>query len=233
MGNAHEIYTSEEAIELYSDRAKEMELFPQERKAVDRYFRQSNASVLDVGCGAGRVAHLLDQRGFDVTGIDISEPLIEDAKKQFPDVDFRVADISDSELPTQAFDYIIFSYFGLDYVLPKERRLRALRELYRVLKPGGILVFSSHNSWNHIGSTVRGDWAHVKDLYLARRNWRRLFSRTKIERIDEGDIEIYVSNPIHQWLQLGTCGFTLLDVIGQREGFTRFFARQPYYVAKK
>lgn len=231
-GSAHDIYTAEEAVDLYSNRAGRG-LFPQEEIAVDRYFRQSGASVLDVGCGTGRVANSLHERGFDVTGIDISKPLIEEARKQFPDIDFRIADICDSGLPAEGFDYAIFSYFGLDYVLPEERRKRALRELYRVLKPSGILAFSSHNSWNHVPSLLCGNWDHLKDLYLTRKNIPHLFSRTKTERLREGEVDIYVSNPLHQWLQLRTCGFTLLDIVGKQDGLVRFFVRQPYYIVKK
>lgn len=232
-----DIFSTEEAVELYTDRIADPTFFPQERKAVDRYFTDTDSRILDVGCGSGRVSHLLSERGFDVTGIDVSEPLVAQARAHFPDIDFRVADVRDTDFDSATFDHVVFSYFGLDYVVPESERLSALREMYRLLKPAGFLVFSSHNNWHPVfaplvGSTV---WA-VRDLwdfYLRETNRKRLFSRYKMETIPLGEAEIYLSNPVRQWLQLRTCGFTPVDVIGRSDGVSRFFERDPHYVAKK
>jgi len=51
-------------------------------------------SALDVGCGAGgRFVRILQERGFSVTGIDVSEEMIKLASANHPDVDFLVQDI--------------------------------------------------------------------------------------------------------------------------------------------
>jgi SAM-dependent methyltransferase len=231
------LFVTDDAVELYTDRIEDPSLFPQERKAVERYFTDADASVLDIGCGVGRVSTLLDQRGFDVIGIDVSEPLVEKARSLFPDMEFRVEDVTDLSFDSKTFDYAVFSYYGLDYVLPESERVKALREIHRVLKPAGILVFSTHNSWHPLvplsADNLRRGLADVIDLYLREKNRDRLLSRYKIERVPLGDIEIYLSNPLHQWLQLRKCGFTLLDVVGERDGILRFFERDPHYVAKK
>ncbi|UPV74477.1 class I SAM-dependent methyltransferase [Halorussus limi] len=231
------VFTTDDAVELYTDRIEDPTLFPQERKIVERYFADSSGSVLDVGCGVGRVSSLLHERGFDVTGIDVSEPLVEKARSLFPDVEFRVEDVRDTEFDAESFDYAVFSYYGLDYLLPKVERVAALRELYRVLKPAGIVAFSSHNSWSPLvplsASDLRRAIGDVGDFYKKRRNHERLFSRYKFETVPLGELEVYLSNPVHQWLQLRKCGFTLLDVVGERDGVARFFERDTHYVAKK
>ncbi|MFB6141282.1 MAG: class I SAM-dependent methyltransferase [Halosimplex sp.] len=231
-----DLFATADAVDLYRERIRDPRLFPGERKSVDRYFEEGG-SVLDVGCGAGRVAHLLAERGFDVTGIDVSEPLVAEARSLFPEIDFRVADIRDAPFPAESFDHVVFSFFGLDYVLPKRERVAALAEIRRLLRPSGVFVFSSHNSWHPLvplGPTdLHRAVGDVVDLYLREKNRDRIGSRYKVESAPLGEIEIYLSNPAHQWLQLHECGFSPLDVVGERDGLRRFFERQPHYVAKK
>jgi len=231
------VFTTDEAVDLYTERVRNPTLFPQEEKIVERYFADAEGSVLDVGCGVGRVSSLLAERGFDVTGIDVSEPLVEKARSLFPDVEFRVGDVRDTDFESASFDYAVFSYYGLDYLLPKAERVAALRELYRVLKPSGIVAFSSHNNWSPLVPLSAGDLRRavgdVGDFYKKPENHARLFSRYKFETVPLGELEVYLSNPLHQWLQLRKCGFTLLDVIGERESVARFFERDTHYVAKK
>lgn len=231
------LFETDEAVEIYANRIEDPEFFPQEQTAIERYFDQTGASVLDIGCGVGRIASLLDDRGFDVTGIDASEPLVAKAESLFPDIEFRVADITDTDLPSETFDYAVFSFFGLDYVTPKCKRKKALREINRVLKPGGLFLYSSHNSLHPLVPRSTRDLLScgydLLDLHLRKVNRERFLSRYKVESVPLGDIEIYLSNPVHQWIQLRKCGFTPLDIIGEEDGLLRFFERQPHFVAKK
>lgn len=231
------LFTTEDAVELYTERIEDPRLFPQEKKVVERYFADTDASVLDVGCGTGRLSHVLHERGFDVTGIDVSEPLVEKAQSLFPEIDFRVADVRDTAFDSASFDYVVFSFYGLDYILPKAGRVKALGEMYRVLKPAGIVMLSTHNSWHPLvplsASDLRRAAGDLTDLYLREKNRERLFSRYKFESVPLGEVEIYLSNPIHHWLQFRKCGFTLLDIVGKRDGVRRLFERNLHYVAKK
>jgi ubiquinone/menaquinone biosynthesis C-methylase UbiE len=56
------------------------------------YFIHEDSSVLDIGCGTGEL--LAEVKGKDKSGIDFSEAMIDLAKSQYPDLDFRVMDAS-------------------------------------------------------------------------------------------------------------------------------------------
>jgi len=102
-------------------------------------------SVLDLGCGAGRTTTHVHKVTDKVVGIDLSEVLIETAREKHDDIDFRVMDASKLDFPDGSFDVVIFSNNGLCYLYPEEKRLTAIKEIERVLKKGGVLIFSSFN----------------------------------------------------------------------------------------
>jgi ubiquinone/menaquinone biosynthesis C-methylase UbiE len=104
--------------------------------------------VLDIGCGAGRTTVQLINMCKNYIGLDYSFDMIEACKKRFEAVHFIHGDVRDmSMLEDGMFDFVLFSYNGLDSVC-HEDRLRGLREIHRVLRQDGLFVFSSHNK-NH------------------------------------------------------------------------------------
>lgn len=103
-------------------------------------------SVLDVGCGNGRLLELLEDKHINYLGIDISEKLIELAKKKYPQNNFLVADNLNLPFPNNNFDKV-FSIAVLHTIPSEELRKKALLELKRVLKPGGLLVLTVWDIW--------------------------------------------------------------------------------------
>jgi SAM-dependent methyltransferase len=104
----------------------------------------SDKRVLDAGCGPGIYAEILVDRGATVFGIDASPNMIELARKRVGDrAEFRIADLREpfAFLESESFDVVI-SPLVIDYV---EDWSSLFREYYRVLKPGGHLVFSVHH----------------------------------------------------------------------------------------
>jgi GrpB-like predicted nucleotidyltransferase (UPF0157 family)/SAM-dependent methyltransferase len=109
-------------------------------------------SVLDVGCAAGHLSALLAERGAEVLGIDASAGMVAAARRKFGDVAaFEVADITQPlSLPDASIDVITASLV-LHYL---EDWGPALAGFRRVLKPGGVLVFSVHHpgeDWHWFG----------------------------------------------------------------------------------
>lgn len=101
--------------------------------------------ILDIGVGGGRTVAYLIELSRDYRGIDYSPGMIEICRKIFPGQEFINCDARDLSLfQDEDFDFIFFSYNGIDYISHADR-LRSLREIYRVLKRGGSFAFSSHN----------------------------------------------------------------------------------------
>ncbi len=113
-------------------------------------YRESIAGkhVLDIGCGSGRTTAILKNLSSGYIGLDYSFDMIESCRKRFEDVHFIHGDVREmGEFEDGEFDYIMFSFNGLDSI-NHEDRLKGLREIHRVLKQDGLFVFSSHNR-NH------------------------------------------------------------------------------------
>lgn len=97
-----------------------------------------SSKILDAGCGSGEIAAKLMERGYDVWGIDLTEPMIRRARKLCGSDQFQVGDIENIPFPDNTFDAAVS--LGVIQYLPSEEQ--ALREMRRVLKPGGQAVIA-------------------------------------------------------------------------------------------
>ena len=98
----------------------------------------SGKSVIDIGCGEGRFSRLLSELGATVSGIDLTEPLIERARELGSDKEtYLQGDAENLEgVADDSFDLAV-SYIVLVDLLDYRR---SIREAYRVLRPGGRFV---------------------------------------------------------------------------------------------
>jgi ubiquinone/menaquinone biosynthesis C-methylase UbiE len=82
----------------------------------------------------------------DYTGVDYAAEMVEHCQRRFPGVRFATCDARDmSAYRDGQFAWVLFSFNGIDYVSPTDR-LKVLQEIRRILRPGGWLVFSTHNA---------------------------------------------------------------------------------------
>jgi SAM-dependent methyltransferase len=99
--------------------------------------------VVDLGCGSGLWAEQLIERGFDVLGIDISEAMIELARRRAPQAEFRVASLFQADIPpcravTSLGECISYLFDTGNHRLGLRR---LFRRIYNGLAPGGLFIF--------------------------------------------------------------------------------------------
>ncbi len=111
-------------------------------KYKDAYY---NKKILDIGCGAGRTSHYFRNFTDQYTGVDYSTAMIDYCVRQYAGLTFKHCDVRNlSCFGDGEFDFIMFSYNGIGYIDHNDR-IKALAEIKRVLKSGGVFVFSAHN----------------------------------------------------------------------------------------
>ncbi|EPY2309561.1 MULTISPECIES: class I SAM-dependent methyltransferase [Clostridium] len=110
-------------------------------KEFAKYVRK-DARILDVGCGYGRTLEQLYQNGYkNLIGIDFSEKMIQRGKKQYPYLDLRVKLQDNIELKSESCDAVIL-FAVLTCIINNQEQLKLLKDIERVLKPGGILYIN-------------------------------------------------------------------------------------------
>jgi SAM-dependent methyltransferase len=128
--------------------------------------------ILDLGCGAGRTTFGLYREGYrNILGADLSPVMIREARRHAArrglKIRFRVADACRLSFPARSFEGCVFSFNGLMTIPRRARRIAALREIRRVLVPGGRFVFTTHQRLGEAaGHSV---WRRERALWKAGR----------------------------------------------------------------
>jgi len=104
----------------------------------DFIMRLEPKSVLDAGCGTGRVGRELARRDVDVVGVDIDPEMLDTARRKSPDVDWRLADLASVNL-SRSFDVIVMAGNVMIFLTPGTEG-DVVANLARHLRPGGLLV---------------------------------------------------------------------------------------------
>lgn len=99
-------------------------------------------TVLDFGCGSGITARKLADRGYSVTGTDLSESLIEIARKRVPEATFHVGSFVEMDMPACVAVCAIGEVlnYTFDERITSATREAFLARAFRALAPGGVLL---------------------------------------------------------------------------------------------
>ncbi|UNO50902.1 MULTISPECIES: class I SAM-dependent methyltransferase [Alicyclobacillus] len=105
------------------------------RQVVELLHPQPGERVLDIGCGTGDLTNQIARLGASVVGIDVSERMVEQARRKYPDLSFRVGDAQDFST-SETFD-AVFSNAALHWM---QNPTAVIQSVWKALKAGGRFV---------------------------------------------------------------------------------------------
>lgn len=143
--------SSYETFALFYDSLTENVDYKVRNNYISNFFsRYGNGgkSVLDLACGTGTASKLLCDRGYDVTGIDLSADMLTVAENKCPDIEFIKADMTDFSLPEE-FDYCICTLDAINHLTSLDDVADCIGCVYNALSDGGLFVFDVNTPYKH------------------------------------------------------------------------------------
>lgn len=165
-------YTQADHIaEQYDDYHSYNSLFDFDSAVLARHFAE-RGTLVDLGCGSGRLLMPFARRGYPCIAVDLSMPMLrvvgEKAARENVRVDRLRANIVELDcLAADSADYCICMFATLGMIRGAQSRHRALAHVRRILKPGGLLVLHVHNRWYNLFDP-QGRWWLLSHLLESR-----------------------------------------------------------------
>lgn len=167
--------------------------------------------LLDVGCGTGNQLARLGRRGFDVAGVDGSPEMLTQARAINLRVDIRQADVEAIPFADGSFDFVLC----LEVLRYLPNPLACLREMGRVLKPGGVCLATAapllnlNGYWlvNRLASLLPlGNLVRLKQFFTTSHGLRRDFKAAGFGRVDVHGVYFGPVNWVERLLPRALCG---------------------------
>jgi cyclopropane fatty-acyl-phospholipid synthase-like methyltransferase len=160
-------YFNDDYLKLYKhDESESM----READAIVRMLQlEPGRMVLDLACGFGRHSVLLAQKGFRVTGYDLSESFLQRAREMADSLktqlDLKQGDMR--EVPYEAeFDAVINMFTAFGFFESDDEDLRVLKGVHKALKPGGQFLMDVINRDNALQISVPRRWMRENQAYM-------------------------------------------------------------------
>ena len=195
-------------------------------KVIKHYVKFNNAKILDIGCGTGKYGELMQESGYKVIGLDKSDIQINQAKQL---IEAYIGDVTNMQFEDDSFD--VCTMIVMIQQLSYEDRILAFKEVFRVLKPKGILIIKtfSHDDLQFrfadqfFPRTLEIDRARYPDISKLRKELS-MFKTIEVENlpiITEKSKEDYLK----RFKSRGTSNLGLLTDEEIEEGIKKFIEK--------
>ena len=165
-------------------------------KLVSLFNKHNVKSVLDIGCGTGKIDKLLKGKGYDVLGIDNSKEMIEYAQRNYPEITFKQMDAETFKLDKK-FDAIIALDSVLTFLTKEGAFEEAIKNFVSHMEQGSILFFNTgfteklipKDFTDYFVKEVKKEGINYKKEYFMKRQGNLLVINIKIIENDKIIIE--------------------------------------------
>ncbi len=211
-------------IENYAAFTREVGLWASEKYVFQKYLKTTDC-ILDLGCGTGRTTFSLFELGYtDILGVDLTPEMITAAEQIKAErkvkLSFQVGNAKALNFEAATFDVVIFSFNGLMSIPDERERTKALLEIHRVLKEGGLFIFTTHD--REQDENFFAFWREEKERWEKGEQNIELYEFGDIiatSKNEERPIFIHIPNQkeIQDFLMQG--GFSILETFYRDEKF--------------
>ena len=124
--------------------AGEHERKPKDKEMLSRFSRKigDRRPVWDFGCGPGNTTKYLNSLGKEISGLDLSEKMLQEARTLHPNIHFQKGNILELQFESNSIAGVVCFYAMVHF--NKEQVGKAFCEIFRVLQPGGLFLFTYH-----------------------------------------------------------------------------------------
>jgi 2-polyprenyl-3-methyl-5-hydroxy-6-metoxy-1,4-benzoquinol methylase len=128
------------------------------RSRLLRPFARPPGRVLDVGCAAGYYLTVAREGGWEVAGVEPSQPIAALARERLPGAEIHVGDVMNAPFPAASFDLVTL----WDVVEHTPDPVAFVQAAAALVKPGGILLLETQNVDSLFARLLGGRWQHYK-----------------------------------------------------------------------
>jgi SAM-dependent methyltransferase len=235
-------YSGKGIIQIYEKHTLDIGLWKSEQIMALKYWGE-NFRILDIGCGPGRTTFGLYRLGWhSITGLDLSQEMIKKAdllaKKLGYPISFLCGNALALPFDTGSFDGALFSFNGIMQIPGKEDRIQAMAEIQRVLKPGGIFIFTTHNDRGK--NEWKAYWEEETEKWKNNKQDRRLLEFGD-RMIHQDGFELFLHFPMQEEVLecIDRAGFKLLenslrsDICTESEAVKKVSNENRFWVVRK
>jgi SAM-dependent methyltransferase len=197
--------------------------------------KHATRNILEIGCGTGQLAKRFLKDGYSYTGIDVSLPMLEYARKEMPAHHFHQMDMRSIKL-SGPFDGVIITARSISYILTNTDVTATLLSIKKVLQNGGVLIFDFIDAKSFIPSidereiishqVVIDNVTYKRDSIFEKNidsNWNWIWRSTFFKEeengykeigSDEAELRTFTADELEIFLTLS--GFKILQVLDRR-----------------